>query len=550
MISQATWAQSSFQHCSPRVCEVSMRRPGEVADVPDDIVHKVVEFAFDLLLDILSIAVVSRQYGAAARVVARRLLQPPDPAWLFSERMASHFTHWSQLSVRGNLTSEGCDAGIQIPEDDAVVYHCTRCRSPILRTKDIVSTNYHGARGPAFLVNQLYNTVVDRAPYSAAFVTGAYSVCDVACAGCSIQLAKKYMDAREPSNRFKIGKFLLERTMVFAPQCCSTGNGAGGSDRSGSSVERNSPGSLESSKLNSHGSPEVCVRCFRHLECRATQAALLITDGLQPGASRKLREIILAETRLFGDLAAVANGESPSGGCHKASNSAGILRDALPWKLTRLCRALAAMAGKVPACLLLEFTERLAMMLASTAGAVTSTGLHDATGPSRRHASLEAYGSDRRSRTPERRRPGPSKLHLERPSSAPIVAGKGAGALAMLSAAAGVDASLLSAFAFEEGEVSGAHTFRPEVLRWALIIPAAAAACTTMESACAFLTALREEWQPDWPEEKPGVERIIELLSSRLGLNAKGTAQLWKAFGIKVRTGFCIWNPFSFCNRF
>eukprot|EP00931_Biecheleriopsis_adriatica_P102605 TRINITY_DN77550_c0_g1_i1.p1 TRINITY_DN77550_c0_g1~~TRINITY_DN77550_c0_g1_i1.p1 ORF type:complete len:555 (-),score=62.96 TRINITY_DN77550_c0_g1_i1:43-1707(-) len=553
MMAQATWAH----HSSPRVCEVSVRRPKALVELPDDMVLKVVEFAFDLLLDVLGLAVVSRQYGYAAHVTARQLLQRPDASWLLTERMASHFPHWSKLSMRGSLSSENCQEGLQIPEDDAVVYHCSRCRSPILRTKDIVSTNYHGARGPAFLVSHLYNTVVERVPYSAAFVTGAYSVCNVACAGCSIPIAKKYVDAREPSNRYKVGKFLLERTLIFAPQCCaSTVSNQVSSPRGHSGERPSSHSSPSSAEVPSTGAPEVCVRCFRHLECRTTQAVLLITGCLQPGPSRKLREILISEERLFGDLMAVANGDPqrPASGRSKADQFGG-LQGALPWKLLRLCSAL---SGEVPARLILLFAERLAMTLTSTAASVSSPTHRDAGGAvlSRRHSACEGACAERRTRTPDRRRAGsagPAKTHLERPTSAPILPSKGAGSLNVLAAAAGVDHTLLSAFSSGDEDAplgASSEAFRPEVMRWALVAPAASASCRNVEDACEFLTVLREEWQPDWPEERPGIERVIELISARLGLSAKGTAQLWKVFGVKVQTRSTrCWNPFSFCMR-
>jgi hypothetical protein len=45
-------------------------------------------------------------------------------------------------------------------------------------------------------------------------LTGTHVVADIACAVCGATVGWKYLDAREPAQRYKIGKFILETRRV------------------------------------------------------------------------------------------------------------------------------------------------------------------------------------------------------------------------------------------------------------------------------------------------------------------------------------------------
>lgn len=64
----------------------------------------------------------------------------------------------------------------------------------------------------------LPNTKTD-APSSRQLVTGVHTVSDVRCAFCSSMLGWKYDGAEEESQRYKVGKYILETRMV-----CSSSN--------------------------------------------------------------------------------------------------------------------------------------------------------------------------------------------------------------------------------------------------------------------------------------------------------------------------------------
>lgn len=64
----------------------------------------------------------------------------------------------------------------------------------------------------------LPNTKTD-APSSRQLVTGVHTVSDVRCAFCSSMLGWKYDGAEEESQRYKVGKYILETKMI-----CSSSN--------------------------------------------------------------------------------------------------------------------------------------------------------------------------------------------------------------------------------------------------------------------------------------------------------------------------------------
>lgn len=114
---------------------------------------------------------------------------------------------------------------------------CLVCSSDIAFASQIVSKGFTGRHGRAFLVAPastlhlgtvstsngmthrqahsatLMNTIVGRA-MKRELLTGQHVVADISCAICKTVLGWKYVDAKEPFQGYKIGKFILERKYV------------------------------------------------------------------------------------------------------------------------------------------------------------------------------------------------------------------------------------------------------------------------------------------------------------------------------------------------
>ena len=112
---------------------------------------------------------------------------------------------------------------------------CAKCSTDLCSTSQIISKGFTGRHGRAYLVspspalsdfaqsyrgaNDLYlpNTKTD-APSSRQLVTGVHTVSDVRCIFCGSMLGWKYDEAEEESQRYKVGKYILETKMI----CCSS----------------------------------------------------------------------------------------------------------------------------------------------------------------------------------------------------------------------------------------------------------------------------------------------------------------------------------------
>ena len=100
---------------------------------------------------------------------------------------------------------------------------CAKCATDICPTSQIISKGFTGRHGRAFLVAPFHplptshaskdlclpNTKID-APTLRQLVTGVHTVSDVRCAFCNSMLGWKYDEAEEESQRYKVGKYILE----------------------------------------------------------------------------------------------------------------------------------------------------------------------------------------------------------------------------------------------------------------------------------------------------------------------------------------------------
>lgn len=92
---------------------------------------------------------------------------------------------------------------------------CGNCSTDLAFSSQIVSKGFTGRHGRAFLVGpvpgqqSLLNLRVGRNE-NRQLVTGWHVVADISCGICSTKLGWKYVDAKEASQKYKVGKFILE----------------------------------------------------------------------------------------------------------------------------------------------------------------------------------------------------------------------------------------------------------------------------------------------------------------------------------------------------
>ena len=114
---------------------------------------------------------------------------------------------------------------------------CARCAADLCMSSQIISKGFTGRHGRAYLVSasptaagisitattstpamSLPNTYADR-PMPRQLVTGAHTVSDISCSSCGNGLGWKYVAAEEETQRYKVGKFILETRRISSSSC-------------------------------------------------------------------------------------------------------------------------------------------------------------------------------------------------------------------------------------------------------------------------------------------------------------------------------------------
>ncbi|KAH8670841.1 yippee zinc-binding/DNA-binding /Mis18, centromere assembly-domain-containing protein [Xylariales sp. PMI_506] len=102
---------------------------------------------------------------------------------------------------------------------------CSTCSTDLAFTSQIVSKGFTGRYGRAYLVappehtasgknsGDLINIRVGKSE-TRLLVTGSHVVADITCSICYSKVGWKYVDAKEESQKYKVGKFILETQRV------------------------------------------------------------------------------------------------------------------------------------------------------------------------------------------------------------------------------------------------------------------------------------------------------------------------------------------------
>jgi hypothetical protein len=79
---------------------------------------------------------------------------------------------------------------------------------------DIISKAFHGRHGRAYLFNTVVNVTVGPKE-ERMLITGLHTVADIFCTCCNTNLGWKYDQAFEESQKYKEGKFIVEKARVM-----------------------------------------------------------------------------------------------------------------------------------------------------------------------------------------------------------------------------------------------------------------------------------------------------------------------------------------------
>ena len=98
--------------------------------------------------------------------------------------------------------------------DGPQVYACQQCRTHLTSHDDIISKSFHGRRGRAYLFDQCVNIRTGPAE-DRLLITGLHSVSDIFCQRCNTLVGWTYKRAYEASQKYKEGKFIIEKINLY-----------------------------------------------------------------------------------------------------------------------------------------------------------------------------------------------------------------------------------------------------------------------------------------------------------------------------------------------
>ncbi|XP_048321165.1 protein yippee-like At5g53940 [Ziziphus jujuba] len=111
---------------------------------------------------------------------------------------------------------------IFVVELEGRCYRCKFCKTQLALANDLVSRAFHSRRGKAYLFNHAVNINVG-ALEERMMLSGQHTVADIFCCFCGQIVGWKYEAAHEKSQKYKEGKFILERGRIVDEVDFSTG---------------------------------------------------------------------------------------------------------------------------------------------------------------------------------------------------------------------------------------------------------------------------------------------------------------------------------------
>lgn len=93
------------------------------------------------------------------------------------------------------------------------VFGCKQCKTHLADYNDIISRNFRGQHGKAYLFNTVVN-VIPKDAVERSMTTGRHVVRDIVCRQCKQTVGWRYDKAFETTEKYKEGKFILEEELL------------------------------------------------------------------------------------------------------------------------------------------------------------------------------------------------------------------------------------------------------------------------------------------------------------------------------------------------
>lgn len=99
------------------------------------------------------------------------------------------------------------------PFDGHPRFICKSCTAVIALRDELISKSFSGRDGRGYLMHSAVNVRLGKQE-DRSLLTGVHTVADLFCVGCSSCIGWYYHKAADHSQKYKEGKYLLEREMI------------------------------------------------------------------------------------------------------------------------------------------------------------------------------------------------------------------------------------------------------------------------------------------------------------------------------------------------
>ncbi|SNX83261.1 related to Yippee protein [Melanopsichium pennsylvanicum] len=93
------------------------------------------------------------------------------------------------------------------------IFGCKDCKTHLTTIENLVSRAFNGQHGRAYLFDSVSNITLGE-PEDRHMTTGLHTVRDIACVKCKTTLGWKYDRAYVAAEKYKEGKFILEKELT------------------------------------------------------------------------------------------------------------------------------------------------------------------------------------------------------------------------------------------------------------------------------------------------------------------------------------------------
>ncbi|KAI8093374.1 yippee-like protein [Halteromyces radiatus] len=99
-------------------------------------------------------------------------------------------------------------------EEGKKLFGCSTCHSHLATSDKIVSKEFNGQHGPAYLFQKVVNVDEDDIEEERMMISGTHTIVTISCTRCLTLLGWKYVKASDDRQKFKEGKYILEKTLL------------------------------------------------------------------------------------------------------------------------------------------------------------------------------------------------------------------------------------------------------------------------------------------------------------------------------------------------